>query len=126
MGSVLHSLDHEWVWHRPLLGPSYWVHSFHQVTVVSDFPAPLSDIQARYPSSVQRLIDGISQISIRGDRRDWEVYFLGVTCVYVNHLAKAISTPEQSLDDFILQIDKWNEWESQQPLPADKRMFPST
>ena len=121
MSSVLHSLDHEWEWHRPLLGPSYWTQTFHSIHVASDFPPPLSDIQARYPSAVQRVLDGISQLGLRSDCSDWEIYFLGLTCVYVNHAKKALSTPDQSLDGFVLQVDKWDTWESQYGPVTDKR-----
>jgi hypothetical protein len=107
MRSVLYSSDHEWEWQRPLLGPSYWTCSFTSVLVISDILPPLSDIQIRYPSVVQRVLDGIDQISMRKDQSDWEIYFLGISCIYVSHAAKVLSRIDQSLDDFILQIQQW-------------------
>ncbi|KAG9085579.1 hypothetical protein FS749_004317 [Ceratobasidium sp. UAMH 11750] len=121
MSSVLHSLDHEWEWHRPLLGPSYWASSFQSITVVSDFLAPLSDIQGRYPSAVQRVLDGVRQLGTRSDRLDWEIYFFGVSCVYVNHAVKILSVTDQSLDDFILQVEHWDDWEGRYGSVEDRR-----
>ncbi|KAG8720685.1 hypothetical protein FRC12_016117 [Ceratobasidium sp. 428] len=121
MGSVLHSAEGEWEWHRPLLGPSYWTCSFQSVLVVSDLLAPLSEIQTRYPSAVQRVLDGVSQLSIRSDRGDWEIYFYGISCVYVNHSVKVLSGTDQSLDDFVTHIEHWNDWESRYGTPGDRR-----
>ncbi|KAG8772930.1 hypothetical protein FRC12_002820 [Ceratobasidium sp. 428] len=121
MGSVLHSVEDEWEWHRPLLGPSYWTCSFQSVVVVSDLLAPLSDIQTRYPAAVQRVLDGVSQLSIRSDRADWEIYFYGISCVYVNHSVKVLSGTDQSLDDFVTHIEHWNDWESRYGTPGDRR-----
>jgi hypothetical protein len=120
MRSVLHSLDHEWEWQRPILGPSYWTCSFTSILVISDILPPLSDIQIRYPSVVQRVLDGIDEIRVRKDRSDWEIYFLGISCIYVNHAAKVLSRADQSLDDFILQIQQWGSWEGNYGSVADR------
>ena len=113
MQSPLWSQLDEWQWYRPITGPSYWSCNFDNITVVSDCPPPLAGTQVRYPSAVQRVLDGLSRLGIREDSLDWEIWFLGVSCVYVNHVTGVISAEDQSLDDFMAQIEHWSGWTSQ-------------
>lgn len=121
MQSVLWSLSDEWKWYIPITGPTYWTCSFHNIRVVSDIPPPLADTQIRYPSAVQRVLNGIDRLGIRKDHLDWEIWFLGLSCVYVNHAIGALSAEDQSLDDFMTQVRHWSSWNSQYDTVPKRR-----
>ncbi|CEL56188.1 hypothetical protein RSOLAG1IB_11877 [Rhizoctonia solani AG-1 IB] len=87
-------------------GSLYWTCSAYPGRVVSDVKPPLSTLDAKVPSTISRIMDGLGEVPLAEDCHNWEIYTDGTSCVYIDHGSRTASNGFESLGSFRSQVQK--------------------